>query len=105
MTWQVRADSIKYDGVPFRAPKVSDTMIEKLQDCGTDGSFRRFFADRPPHERQKTSRGGDLRFGRRRSEYKRLRLDHQYSYALWKLRKSTDKPLWEKGPFNFLNKL
>ncbi len=26
--------------------------------------------------------------------YKRLRFDHQYNYAIWKLRKSTDKPIW-----------
>jgi hypothetical protein len=26
--------------------------------------------------------------------YERLRFDHQYSYAVWKLRKSTDQPFW-----------
>jgi hypothetical protein len=26
--------------------------------------------------------------------YERLRIDHQYAYAVWKLRKSNDKPVW-----------
>ena len=28
------------------------------------------------------------------SAYEGLRIEHQYNYAVWKLRKSTDKPLW-----------
>jgi len=27
--------------------------------------------------------------------YERLRLDHQYNFAVWKLRKSNDRPIWQ----------